>query len=192
MTTQLKQEITARAQEYISQHNLMNTQFAQKVGLRAEYLTHMFKHGTDFTIPTGGKKPTPIADKYFERIAEFIGYPLNKTYWTDKPTDQLVAMISILTDAKKHGETRIITGETGSGKSHTLGIYLRKHPADTYMVTVGSSDNLGDLIDKVCQRLKITTGKTRSKKLSDIVRKLRQARRKTDTALRSYLTRPSI
>lgn len=176
MTTKQKQDISRHAQEFITSHGMTNAQLAHRADVRPEYLTHIFRKDADFSIPTGAGKSTPIAPKYFDRIAAFIGLELKESYWEDKPTAQLVAMLSVLSDAKEYGETRIITGETGSGKSHTLDIYLRKHPADTFIITVGSSDNLGDLIDKICDELKITTGKTRSKKLGDIIRKMRQLR----------------
>lgn len=173
MKTTIKQTITQKVKEYIALHNMSNADFSKKAGIRAEYLTHIFKENSDFTIPTGGAKPTPIADKYFVKMAEFIGYPLQKTYWEIQPTTQLVNALSILQDAKDFGTTNLIIGETGSGKTQSLEVFSKKNPTDTFIVTIGSTDNLSDIIDKVIDQLKITTGKTKSKKLRDIAKKLR-------------------
>lgn len=154
MKTTLKQTIADQAKQFIAQHNMSNADFAKKAGIRTEYLTHIFREGSDFTIPTGANKLTVIANKYFFKIASFIGLELSKTYWETKPTPQLTSIVANLTDAKEHGTTALIIGETGSGKSHTINLILRKHPADTYIVKVGSSDNLSDLIDKIIDELK--------------------------------------
>ena len=167
-----KQTITEKAKAFISQHQMSNASFAKKAGIRGEYLTHIFRENSDFTVPTGSEKNTVIADKYFQKIADFIGLSLQKTYWEIKPTQQLTAALATLSDAKDFGTTNIIIGETGCGKTHSLDLFLRKNPTDTFIITVGSTDNLADLIDKVIDQLKITTGKTKSKKLRDIARKL--------------------
>lgn len=174
MKTTLKQTIADNVKAYIAHHGMSNAEFAKKIDINAAHLHHVLREGSDFTIPTGGGKNTVIANKYFERMANFIGHSITKSFWENKPTPQLTSIVANLTDAKEHGTTSLIIGETGSGKSHTINLILRKHPADTYIVKVGSSDNLSDLIDKIIDELKITTGKTKSKKLRDIAAKLRQ------------------
>lgn len=174
MENSLKQRIANEAQEFIKFHNMSNAEFAKRAGVRNEYLTHIFRENSDFTIPTGSEKKTIIADKYFEKIAAFIGLSLQKTYWEVQPTQQLINSLSILQDSKDYGSTNLIIGETGSGKTQSIELFTRKNPADTFVVTVGSTDNLADLIDKIIEQLKITTGKTKSKKLRDIAAKLRQ------------------
>lgn len=175
MTTSTKEQIALRAIAYRDVHNLTNADLAKKSGVRGEYLTHIFRDKSDFTVPTGGK-PTPIADKYFQKLADFIGFSLVNTYWELKPTSQLTQSLAILSEAKEFGETSIIIGETGCGKSQSIEVFQRKNPADTFVVTVGSSDNLGDLIDKIAEQLfpgKGAIGKTKSKKLRYIVSRLK-------------------
>lgn len=172
MKNTTKQTIAKLSREYIAQHNMSNASFAKKAGIRGEYLTHIFRENSDFTVSTGTGK-TVIADKYFQKMADFIGLSLQKTYWEVKPTQQLTNSLSILQDGKDFGSTNLIIGETGCGKTQSLDLFLRKNPSDTFIVTVGSTDNLADLIDKVIDSLKITTGKTKSKKLRDVAKKLR-------------------
>lgn len=173
MNQSTKINIITALKAYLSSNNLTQADFSRKIDMRSEYMTHLLRDGSDFTVPTGGK-PTPIADKYFDKIASFIGFSYKKEYWKLMPTPQFTAAIAILNDAKKHGTTNIIIGETGSGKTVAIEAFMRKHPVDTYIITVGSTDNLGDLIEKIVDKLKITTGKTKSRKLRDIANKLRQ------------------
>lgn len=167
-----KQTIANALRDYLNSKGLTQSDFAKKINISAEYISHILKENSNFSISTGNGN-TLIADKYFTKIADFIGFELTKTYWETKPTNQLVSLIANLQDAKDYGATNVITGDTGGGKTFGIHAFLRKNPADTFIVTVGSTDNLGDLIDKVIDQLKITTGKTKSKKLRDIAKKLR-------------------
>ena len=173
METQKKQEIAVQLSLFIEENNLTQAKVAESTGVNKSTLTHILKANSDFTIPAGNNKVVLIADKYFEKLANFIGYQLKKSYWENKATPQFASIISILEDAKRHGATNIIIGETGAGKTHSTNLFMRQHPADTFKVTVGSTDNLTDLIDKIIDSIHITSGKSKSKKLRDIARKLR-------------------
>lgn len=173
MKIETKRKVVNQARAFRDEHNMSNADFAKGSGVRNEYLSHIFKDGSDFTISTGKGKKTDIADKYFKQMAEYIGLELKPTFWQIEATNQLVKSLGILKDAKDYGETNIIIGETGSGKTQSLEVFARKNPTDTFVITVGSTDNLGDLIDKIIDKLKITVGKTKSKKIRDISKKLR-------------------
>ena len=173
MEHKLKKIIAQKSIEFINNNHLSQTEFANKTGVSKSVITHILKENSTFTIPAGNNKVVIIADKYFNRLAKFIGFEINPTFWENKATPQLTSIIANLSDSKEHGTTKIIIGETGSGKTHTISLYLRKNPADTFIITVGSTDNLSDLIDKIIDQLKITTGKTKSKKLRDIALRLR-------------------
>jgi len=171
MDQSTKINITKAVKQYIADTGISQTELANKAGIRVEYMSHILNQ--KFNIPTGNGKTVTIADKYFNRLKNFIGYN-QQPYWEPKPTPQLTAMLAIMNEAREYGYTRIITGETGAGKTYTAQLFLRKYPADTFVITVGSTDNLNDLIDKIIEKLNITSGKTKSKKLRDIARKLRQ------------------
>lgn len=173
MTTQIKQAIAQHAAEYITASNLTQSELSNKANVPKEYLSTILKPNSDFTVSSSNNKTVVIAVKYFTRLANFIGFQLVKSYWKNQPTAQLTTIVATLQDSKDHGTTALIIGETGSGKSNAIDLFQRKHPADTYIVRVGSTDNLSDLIDKIIDALNITTGKTKSKKLRDIAAKLR-------------------
>lgn len=172
MKTAIKQQIANEAKAYMDEHKMTMAEFSRRSNVGEAHLSHIFKPNSDFTIPTGTGS-SKIADRYFQTIAEYIGLKLTKTYWELKPTKQLTMSLAVLKDGKEYGETNIIIGETGSGKTQSLKVFARKNPTDTFVITVGSTDNLADLIDKIIDKLKITTGKTKSKKLRDISKKLK-------------------
>lgn len=174
MKTALKQQIATATQKYIDAYSLKQADVAKKAGIGKEYLSYILK-GV-FTYDAGKDKTGDIADKYFYNLANFIGFATEKLYWDIKPTDQLTQSISILQDGKEQGEIRLLIGVTGAGKTQAVDLFVKKNPADCFAVKVGSSDNLNDLIDKVVDALKITTGKTKSTKIRAIIKHLRDLR----------------
>ena len=173
MEKHIKIQIANNCKIYLQENSLSQSEFADKTGVSKGYITHIFKYNSDFTVPVGRGKTSPIADKYFFRMAEFIGFEFVKTFWDNQATPQFTQIIANLQESKEHGTTNIIIGDTGSGKSHVVNLFLRKNPSATFVVTVGSTDNLSDLIDKIIDELKITTGKSKSKKIREIAIKLR-------------------
>jgi len=146
ITTEIKEKLADALDRYIEDNELTQTQAAKLTGVNAAYLIQIKRR--DFTINSGGKA-IPIADRYFRAIADTIDFPLEKVYWETRPTMQTKEILAHLADAKKNAEPVVIIGETGSGKSYTAELFRRKHPIDTFIVKVGSTDNLRDLLDKV-------------------------------------------
>lgn len=173
MENHTKQAIATAVNQYIDMYSLHQVDIAHKTGVNKEYITSILK-GV-FTYEAGGKTRS-IPTKHFNALAEFIGYTTEKVYWQVRKTPQLVSSIAILTEAKTFGYTRIIIGETGWGKTHAISLFAHKNPADVFVITVGSSDNLSDLLNKIIESLKITSGKTKSKKIRDIAKKLKALR----------------
>lgn len=124
------------------------------------YYIHSIRSGSTIM----GK--APIADKWYAMIADKIGFKIQKSYWQPKEIAQLLRIIPTLEDAKKFGYIRIIIGETGCGKTYVSDLFAKKHPS----VKVGSSDNLGGFLDKIIDAMKVTTGRTKSKKIRDIIK----------------------
>ncbi|MRI64004.1 ATP-binding protein [Ornithobacterium rhinotracheale] len=173
MNTQDKYAIAENLRAYITEHSIELTQIANKAEVPEAYIGYILKD--DFTYKSG-KKVGNIPDKYFYQLARFIGHNVEKVYWKNRPTEQLKTAIGVLEDAKKFGDTRLLIGATGSGKSHAIERFARKYPTEVFRIVVGSSDNLGDILDKIAEQLKITTGKTKSKRLRDIAKTLKMKR----------------
>ncbi|MDN3673110.1 ATP-binding protein [Flavobacterium branchiarum] len=173
METTTKTAIVATLKQYMDTHKLKAADVAKKSGIRKEYLNTILKESSDFMYDAGNKKGL-IPSPHFHTLAEFCGYSFDKVYWETQATPQTISILANLKDAKQHGITNVFFGETGSGKTHTVGLFASKNPHDIFVVTVGSSDNLGDLIEKIVDQLKITTGKTKSAKIRDISKKMRE------------------
>ncbi len=172
MKNEVKQQIIDTLEAYMKEHDLSQNEIAKKCGVNAAYLGAMRKG--ENTIVTGGNKTVEISDKHYEKVAELVGISLRRTYWETKPTEQLMEAMVILEDAKAYNYTNTIIGDTGAGKSYALELFANQHPNDVFVVTVSQLDNIGDLLDKVIDLLKIVPAKTKSKKLKDIVKKLRE------------------
>lgn len=173
MDTTIKNKIIDALEEYMTTHGLSQNDVEKHTGVNASYLIEMRKRNTIIARRTKqGVKEIAIADKYYELIAGFIGMEIRKTYWKIRPTPQFIEAMAILEDAKKYGYTNTIIGETGSGKTTALEVFAQRNPNDVFVVTVSRLDNIGDLLDKVIELLRIPPAKTKSRKLRDISKKM--------------------
>ena len=159
----------------MTQHNMSATDVAKKSGVSGSYISNL-RQG-NYTVAAGAGNSVEIADKYFESLAELIGYKLTKTYWEPVGTAQLKRVIATLQDAREFGYTNVIIGSTGCGKTYVANMFAQSFPMDVFIVTVGSQDNIGDLLEKVCDRLHIAIEKTKSRTLRAIARKMRDMKR---------------
>jgi len=170
MKTEIKKQIIESLEGWMAEHGISQNEASKRCGVNASYIMEMRKG--NYCIETGGKT-VEFSDKHFEKIAEMTGFQLRKNYWETRPTEQLMEVMSELEDAKRYGYTRTIIGDTGCGKSYAIELFRQKNPNDTYIITVSQLDNIGDLLDKIIDLLKITPAHTKSKKLKGIVARLR-------------------
>ena len=171
MKKETKNTITDALEAYLQQHNMSANSFCAKSGINASTLSAI-RAKKDF-INAGNDKEVIIADKYYVILAEHIGYKLEKTYWEVVPTPQMSRILATLEDAKEFGDTNVIIGATGCGKTFISGLFVNEHPNDCFIIKVGSTDNISDLLDKIIDTLKIPTAKTKSKKLRAIMQYLK-------------------
>lgn len=172
MNHEQKINLVSALEDYIKEHDLSQNDIAKRSGVNASYLINIRK--LDFTIKIGNKA-VEIANKYFVRIANLIKFETEKAYWQIRATAQLKQILVTLNDAKSNAETAVITGETGCGKTFGSEIFKDKFPSDVFIVKVGSSDNLGDLLDKIIESLGIDVFKrSKSSKLRQIASHMKQ------------------
>ena len=171
MNLQDKQEAAKLSAEYIKEHDLTQRDFALRVGIPKEYINSILQGNFEYS---NKHKKYPIPDKNFSMILSFIGMNEDDKIWETRRTEQLTQILSVLEDAKENCCTRVIIGETGSGKSMAKSAFIRNHPNEVISVTVGSEDNMSDLLDKVCKPLKCPTHsengtrRSKSQKIRDI------------------------
>lgn len=173
MKHEIKQQIIESLEAYMEHHGISANEVAKKTGVNSSYISNM--RSGNFTV-TSGANQVEIADKYFETIANLIGYSLVKVYGQTVATPQLKRILASLEGAKELGYTSVLIGETGSGKTFTVDIFARSYPLDCFVITVGSQDNMGDLLEKITDKIGITTEKTKSRTLRAITRKLKGMR----------------
>ena len=173
MKQEIKNQIIESLEVYMELHGMSANEVAKKAGVNASYLSIM--RTGNFTM-TVGNNQVEIADKYFESIANLTGYSLVKVYGQTVATPQLKRIIASLEGAKEMGYTSVLIGETGSGKTFTVDIFARSYPLDCFIITVGSQDNMGDLLEKITDKIGITTEKTKSRTVRAITRKLKSMR----------------
>lgn len=158
-----KNNIREALESYLVKHGITQNEFSKKTSINVSYISNIRAGNTSI-----GK--TAIADKYYEMIADAIGYVLKKEYWSTKETEQLLRILPTLEDARQYGETQVLLGETGCGKTFCAELFAKRYPTDVFYVKVGSNDNLGDLLEKIIDKLKISTGRTKSKRIRDIIK----------------------
>lgn len=169
ITIEQKNRISEALNNYIEKHEISANEIVKRCGVNESYISSIRNGET-----TVGK--SEIKEKWYLIIAEFIGFKLSKQYWDMRETPQLYRMLATLEDAKENGSTNIVIGETGSGKTYISNLFLKANPIDTFKIVVGSLDTIGDLLDKIIDTLKIATPKTKSKKIGEIAKKLKQLR----------------
>lgn len=173
MKKETKDQIAQAVSHFLGEHKMSANELAKKTGVNAAYISLI---RSNRYITNVGGKDVEIAPKYFEKLAEFIGLTLEKSYWETVATSQFKRIIATLEDAKHFGYTNVIIGPTGSGKTFTIRQFAKTAPNDTFVITVGSSDNIGDLIDKVIEAMSIVPAKTKSKKIREIINGFKELR----------------
>ncbi|MFW2137137.1 AAA family ATPase [Chryseobacterium sp. TY4] len=175
MTKAIKESIINHLIFWMDENGFSANEFADKYGVPSNYLSQM-RNGKYF-VPTGGKD-VEIADKYFRIIAEVVGIDISgtKDFWKFQQTAQAMQIFSTLEDAKLYGYTNILIGETGCGKTYVSDLFIRQNPKDNFKITVGSMDTIVDLLDKLCDALKLPQAHSKSKKISAIIKELQRLR----------------
>lgn len=156
MQTEQKQQIMLALENHMQEWDISQSDMAKKAKLNQAYLINM-RRG-DFTIKSGANV-VQIADKYFKRIAEAVGFETEKQYWQVRKTIQLKEIISTLSSAKENSEIAVITGETGCGKTFGCEIFQKSFNNEVFIIKVGASDNLSDLLDKILEVLSLPSEK---------------------------------
>jgi len=174
MKTEIKREIIASLEHFMKLHGLSANKVSNETGISSSYISIM-RSGAE-TIKVGDSE-VEIADRYYEQIAMLTGYALQKSYWEPRNTAQAARIISTLEDAKRFGDTNLVIGETGCGKTYVARVFARKHPVDFFIITVGSEDFINDIIEKIAIATKLRlTAKSKSRRISEIIKHLKAMR----------------
>jgi hypothetical protein len=173
-----KRQIASDTLNFMNARGLHKTDMYKLSGVSKEYIGEILKPNSEFKYSSGGGKIGDIPDNWFLMLAEAIGKNAEEDIWKPVPTIQLKNILSELEESKKFGYTRVIIGETGSGKTYAVDRFVNDNPKENFKITVGSMDNISDLLDKILDTLKIKHGKSKSKKINDIIKHLKARKQK--------------
>ncbi|ASZ11072.1 ATP-binding protein [Chitinophaga pendula] len=172
MNNEIKLRIAEALEIFIQYHGLSLNELSQRAKINIAYLSSIQKRV--FEASSGKGKVATIANKWFVKIAEFIGFDIENTYWQPRTTDQLKQILAHLEEAKNLGTIKLLIGETGSGKTFISDLFAKNHPSDLFKIKIGASDNLGDILDKILEKLNVTPARTKSKKIQAITGYMRE------------------
>lgn len=119
---------------------------------------------------------TLIADHYYRKVAEYIGYDLEKVYWVHRDIDEYQEMYVELMDAKVNGNMKIIINNSGYGKTYTMERFIKENRLYSYHITVSSLHNISDILEEIGTPLGIDLRKGKVARLKQIAAKFRQIR----------------
>lgn len=182
MDNKVKNEIREALTAFLSEQNMSQNDLSRNTGVNASYVSAILA-GKQVSA---GDKLVEVSDKWFLKIADYIGYKIKKEYWKTQETDQTVRILATLSDAREYGYINAIIGETGCGKSYTARLFANKYKKDVFIVTIGNSDTIVDVLEKAIDTLNIPdtnrhekrigsgSSRSRSLKIQRIIRHLKQ------------------
>lgn len=78
------------------------------------------------------------------------------TGWQVLATRQSKEILTELIEAKESQKALLLISNTGLGKSHTIKLFKKQNPAHTYVITVGNSYKLHDVVNEIVSILGIS------------------------------------
>lgn len=150
MTNDIKDAVMEAAREYLQQKGISQNELQRRSGV--SYLSGMMK-GIYTYEDKRAEKVNNIPDKWFQKLADHIGYRINKDYWPTVATSQFKKVIAELREAKQHAHVRMIIGETGCGKSYSIERFRQNKPIGTFVITCSGQTCQKSLINRILQVL---------------------------------------
>ena len=148
MKQETKTGIMEALKAYASENKLKKKELSRLTGVSESYIDCMLSGQIAF-------KQTMIGDSHFKKVANVIGLRLEKEYWINQDTPQYLFIYSELLDAKAFGHMKKIIGKTRCGKTYAVERFKKKQPNGTYVITVSSVHRLNDVINEICDLIKV-------------------------------------
>lgn len=152
MTKEIKDCIVEAARLYVVQKGISQNELQNRSGV--SYLSSMMNGVYTYKNSRSGEM-ADIADKWFYKLADYIGYKVSKDYWPTVLTPQFKAIIAELKDAKEDARVRMLIGETGCGKSYSIDRFRKNNPKGTYVVTCSGQSSVTSLVRHILQSLRM-------------------------------------
>ncbi len=153
MDAKLKDQVVSAAKQYINAKGLSQAAFARLCEISPSYMSNILNGIYEYKA--SGDKTITIADRYFAAIAGKIGMSVVAAYWRTVETPQFIEMISTLEDAKVRSVAKMIIGETGCGKTYSIGKFMEANPVNTFKITVSNQHKLQDVTEELGRAMDI-------------------------------------
>lgn len=170
-----KQQIVEAMSSYMNQHGLSQNKFASLSGVNVSYISSMTQGR--FENHPAGDQEIVIPDKWFLKIADYIGFKIQKDYWPVITTEQLAQMMMAMDDSRSSGRTKLLIGQSGSGKTYAIDAFCKLHPADAIKITVSSLHTINDIIDDILDALHLEIKGSKAKRIRAIAKQVISMRR---------------
>lgn len=170
MTSEQKNQVIAALNDYKTEKGMGINELASFSGVNARYVSEIL-NGAHFTKV--GEKDSEISDKWFKKLADAIGYSLEKVYWkTVTKAPQFQQAIDFLVTAKEVGTSGMLIGDTGLGKTDAVNKFINRYPQNTYRITVSKLYTLPYIIEKLLKLLGLPENGSAAAKLDRIIEHL--------------------
>lgn len=166
LTDLQRSEIVKAAHSYLQEHELSQSKFSELAIVGKAHLNQILRGKTHIG-------ETRINDKYYELIANAIGYKITVSYWRHFNTVNFKKIINTFDYARKNKERRGVDGDTGFGKTYACRKYKEKYPANTYLVTCAATDNAKELVQSIARTVGASEIGTKGKIVRGIWERLR-------------------
>jgi DNA transposition AAA+ family ATPase len=97
----------------------------------------------------------------------------SRTEWQTFITPQFSQIVTALEEAKAKGQTKMLIGETGVGKTYAVTKFFKINPDHTYIITVSDVYLLEDIIQELCQLLAVDFNYITSLRMASYSKKCR-------------------
>lgn len=170
MTTEIKNNIITAALLWTETNSLTQNDLAKHAKINAGYLSNMLRN--NYSVQVDGKD-VEIADKWFFKLAEAIGFAVKKQYWAIVQTKEFEKMIHELRVAKTESKVITIINDTGLGKTYAVEKFCQVHPQHTYKITVNGLHKVRDILSELAGMLGVPTRYTPIDTLWAIAKRLK-------------------
>jgi hypothetical protein len=174
ITEATKHEIKRAMQEYQARHSLSNAKMAQQCGISTAYMSTIVNERWN-EMKAGGKTVV-IDDKYFQNIANTIGFKLKESDWGHFDTDNFRMIFDIINESRVYKYPAAVDGDTGLGKTYAIQEYRRQFPKETYIIECAGDFTAKRLMKELAQQIGLNPAGTMTDLRLKVVQRLRRDR----------------
>lgn len=162
---QKTQEIPAAIKRYLDEKQISQAELSRNSGVGDAYLSNIMNGKTHVG-------PTEIADKYYLKLSETVGYTLENPTWQHFDTENYMQMLVGIVEARISRSRLCIDGGTGAGKSHVCRRYKQDYPSETYVVTCSALETAREFAQNIAEAVHVDTHGSVAQLLRRIIKKL--------------------